>query len=82
MREEIVQYEFGNFSTDKAGGGRLLDDIESKIIQMERTYNDFARTIDDANSDPASRKDFVEKWRTNIESAFKALTALASKKEK
>ncbi len=79
VREEIVEYEFGNFSSEKDGGGRLLDDVEARIIQMERVYNDFSRNLKDAERDPNAEPALLDKWRSGFDGAMKAIQQLVKK---
>ncbi|MBX7058489.1 MAG: glycosyltransferase [Leptospirales bacterium] len=80
VREEIVKYEFGNFA-DKEKGGRLLEDLESKIIQMEQVYNQFSKDMND-QAQRASSTDLLERWRSGFDSVMKALGALATPAKK
>ena len=42
IREDIVEYEFGNFENKNSESKRTLDIFEERIIQLEKQYNDFA----------------------------------------
>ncbi len=77
VREDIVEYEFGNFADKEKGGGRLLDDVESRIIALEQVYNEFARTLDDAEHTKETKPDLLEKWKTGFDAALKAMVAIA-----
>ncbi len=78
VRDEIVEYEFGNFGNDQ-GQGTVLDDIESRIIQIEQAYGEFADAIKEANSNSESegRRAFFEQWRNGFDAAVKALQKIA-----
>ncbi|MCR9142881.1 MAG: glycosyltransferase [bacterium] len=79
VRDEIVEYEFGNFANESEGGG-VLDDIESRIIQIERAYQEFADAVgpdEDGGEGGASGKAFFEKWRTGFDAAIKAFGKIA-----
>ena len=79
VREDIVEYEFGNFATDKdKGGTRFLDDVEARIIQLEQVYKDFSRTIDDAEKSHEEKPDLLEKWKSGFDAALKAIVAAAT----
>lgn len=75
VRDEIVKYEFGNFN-DKEKGGRMLDELESKIIQLEQVYNQFAKDLDDQERHDAP-PDLIQRWRTGFDSIIKAIGVLA-----
>lgn len=75
VRDEIVEYEFGNFAQNNEGGG-VLDDIESRIIQIEHAYSEFTEAVSDQDRS-GSGKAFFEKWRTGFDAAIKALSTIA-----
>ncbi|MCB1325647.1 MAG: glycosyltransferase [Spirochaetales bacterium] len=79
VREDIVEYEFGNFE-DKDKGGRVLDDIEARIIQLEKVYNEYTKNIDDAEQNPDQTRAMFDKWKAGLDSAVKAFTALVGPK--
>jgi glycosyltransferase involved in cell wall biosynthesis len=79
VHEDIVEYEFGNFAGEKESGG-VLDEIESRIIQIERAYNEFAGSVN--ADDSGSGKAFFDKWRTGFDAALKALGTLAAPAKK
>lgn len=41
VKEEIVEYEFGNFKDDSKSG-KMLDQFEDRLIQMEKEYDNLA----------------------------------------
>jgi glycosyltransferase involved in cell wall biosynthesis len=85
VRDEIVEYEFGNFAENNEGGG-VLDDIEARIIQIERAYQEFNDALSASGDDPdksaASGKAFFEKWRVGFDAAIKAFGTLAKPPKK
>ncbi len=85
VRDEIVEYEFGNFANESAGGG-VLDDIESRIIQIERAYQEFSEAVNpeagDEDRSGEQGKAFFEKWRTGFDAAIKALGQIAKPPQK
>lgn len=82
VREDIVDYEFGNFGTSKDGSTKILDDIEDRIIHLEQVYNEFSKTIDNAESKHEAKPDLLEKWKTGFGAAMKALADLSGPKKK
>lgn len=78
VREDIVEYEFGNFTKDKEKSGKILDEIEGTIIQLERNYNQILRGEEAAGDG----KDLREKAKPGIESLWKAVQQLIEKKPK
>ncbi len=74
VREDVVEYEFGNFNTEKDSG--FLDDIEKRIIHLEKVYNEFQRGIEgDSKKKPA----LLDKWKSGLDAALKAFAPLAAK---
>ena len=45
VKEDIVDYEFGNFS-EKSDNNKWVDDLEKKIIQMEKAYGKLSAPSD------------------------------------
>ncbi len=78
VKEDIVEYEFGNFTKDKEKSGKILDEIEDTIIKLERNYNQILKGAD-ASGDG---KDLPEKAKPGIESLLKAVQQLIEKKPK
>lgn len=54
VREDIVEYEFGNFDNEEAQTAkRALDDFEQRILKMEEQYN---QVLDSLNSGAIAEK--------------------------
>lgn len=82
VRDEIVKYEFGNFGGDASqeSGSGVLDDIEARIIQIEKAYGEFTEALSETDGDSDSKgsgKAFFEKWRTGFDAAIKAFATIA-----
>lgn len=76
VRDDIVEYEFGNFGNDREKSGRLLDDIESRIIQLERVYSDFSRNLSDREHNPGAARDLLDRVGAGINAAVDAFSVL------
>ena len=65
VKENIIEYEFGNFSEDEANKGKkLLDEIEAKVIELDRKYNDF---YEKATANWNEFQAFQDKWKNNLD---------------
>ncbi len=83
VREDIIEYEFGKFGKDResGGGGKLLDEVESRIINLEKVYDKFAKTLDDSkkNESKNSVGDLLDQWKNGFDAAVQAIGALAGR---
>lgn len=76
IKEDIVEYEFGNFTEEeKKNNKKLLDELEQRIIQMEQQYNQIAKTFI-----PSSLSEKLiesrETWKNNINTIRESLKSL------
>ncbi len=73
IRDEIVEYEFGNFGNEKDGKG-ILDRLESSIIDLEKAYDrQFGKNADGDTADDKTGDSAFEKLRSGFDSAVKSL---------
>lgn len=77
VREDIVDYEFGNFAR-KEENSKWVDDLEKKIIQMEKAYSSLTAPRDVPGSDESSssreKNDLFEKMKAGMDTLIDALT--------
>ncbi len=77
VKDDIVDYEFGNFAK-KSENTKWLDDLEKKIIQMEKAYNKLSGPKDqpqDAGKKPSKEKnDLFEKMKAGLDTLVDAFT--------
>ncbi|MCB1173628.1 MAG: glycosyltransferase [Leptospiraceae bacterium] len=86
IREDIVEYEFGNFDQSTAAAGsesggeeipkKLLDEVESKIIQLEEQYNQFEATLKSKSDNPDLITDSARKFRAGFEALGESVKIL------
>jgi len=80
VKEDIVEYEFGNFTDDeKQKSKKTLDELESKIIQIEQQYNQFAERYLNSKP-PADYKEGTERLKSAMESIQGMVKTLFEKK--
>lgn len=77
IRDEIIEYEFGNFTDDEKPGKKILDDLEKGIITMEEQYNQLTKRIVESELNERL-KEGQEKWKANLEKFGSSLKALMS----
>lgn len=76
VKDNLIEYEFGNFSEDQSNEGRkLLDDMEEQIIKFEDQYNDATRTFRESELNERI-KDMQEKWKNNISTVRESVIKL------
>lgn len=75
VREEIVDYEFGNFNGEEPEKAKkLLDDLEERVIRFEQQYNQFAENYLPLNQEVLSsrfiegQKQIKERWDSFVSS--------------
>ena len=77
VKEDIVDYEFGNFAK-KSENTKWLDDLEKKIIQMEKAYGKLAGPRDkpegDGNKPSKEKNDLFEKMKAGLDTLIDAFT--------
>ncbi|MDX1960486.1 MAG: glycosyltransferase [Leptospiraceae bacterium] len=65
VKEDIIEYEFGNFPEEtKKNGKKLLDELESRIIQIENQYNVLSGSIKFGMNEFQMAQ---EKWKANLD---------------
>lgn len=75
IRDDIIDYEFGNFGNDKEGKG-LLDRLETSIIDIEKAYDrQFGKNAQNAPvaAEEAPNESAFEKLRSGFDNAVKSL---------
>ncbi len=82
VREDIVEYEFGNFKGDDTRNKKLLDEIEDKIIQLEGQYNQFAEKMASKDPEKSSLLEGSEKLKAGIETLAGSIRIMFSKPDK
>ena len=86
VKEDIVEYEFGDFTKKGEANTKWLDDLEKKIIQMEKAYNRLTAPKDDtdgASGKPSKEKnDLLERWKAGLETLVDAITKSPAQSEK
>ncbi|MCB1139181.1 MAG: glycosyltransferase [Leptospiraceae bacterium] len=83
VKEDIVDYEFGNFAR-KSENSKWVDDLERKIIQMEKAYSRLTGPRDEPGTDgkPSKEKnDLFEKMKAGLDTLIDALTRSPAESE-
>jgi glycosyltransferase involved in cell wall biosynthesis len=80
VKEDIIEYEFGNFTEEeKSKNKKLLDELEGRIIQLEQQYNQVAKSF----KFPSITDKFSEgqeKLKNNIDTIRDALNKILYRK--
>jgi len=80
VKEDIIEYEFGNFdSQDKKVSTKILDDLERNIIQLEEKYNKFSDNVKSGISEMQSTQ---ENWKSALENITTSFQNLFKKDKK
>ncbi|MCB1158321.1 MAG: glycosyltransferase [Leptospiraceae bacterium] len=81
IKDDIIEYEFGTFSEeDKKKNKKILDEIESRVIQLEQQYNTFTKNASELNDKFLENQ---EKWKGNLQNLRESFkTLLLGRKEK
>ncbi|GBF50486.1 glycosyl transferase family 2 [Leptospira ryugenii] len=80
VKEDIIEYEFGNFGKDdKKVSKKILDDLEKNIIQLEERYNQFSTGI---KSGIGEIQATPESWKQALDSVTDSFRNLFKKEKK
>lgn len=81
VREDIVEYEFGNFEdSDQQTAKKALDEFEARILKMEEQYN---QLINNFNSGVISEKieEGKQRLKSGIDDFLESMKGILKKKE-
>ncbi|MCZ8156304.1 MAG: glycosyltransferase [Leptospira sp.] len=74
VKEDIIEYEFGNFGTeDKRISKKILDDLEKNIIQLEEKYNQFSDNVKSGLNEMQATQESWKNTLNHITSTFQNL---------
>ena len=81
VREDIVEYEFGNFDNEEAQTAKkALDDFEQRILKMEEQYN---QVIDSLNSGAIAEKieEGKDRLKKGVDDFLESMKGMFKKKD-
>ena len=81
VREDIVEYEFGNFDNEEAQTAKkALDDFEQQILKMEEQYN---QVIDSLNSGAIAEKieEGKDRLKKGVDDFLESMKGMFKKKD-
>lgn len=77
IREDIVEYEFGNFENqDENQARKALDEFEKRLIKLEHQYDDFIKKYIETNPLYNSFQENSEKIRNSVDNAMESFKGL------
>ncbi len=81
VKEDIVDYEFGNFGSeeDKTKSKKILDEVEAKLIQLENQYNKTAETLKSGLNEWKEIQDRFKKGWEEVGNSFERLFLVKKK---
>lgn len=81
VREDIVEYEFGNFDNEEAQTAKkALDDFEQRILKMEEQYN---QVLDSLNSGAIAEKieEGKDRLKKGVDDFLESMKGMFKKKD-
>lgn len=81
IKEDIIEYEFGNFKTDedKKKSKKVLDEIEQNLIKIEGQYNKLTKNIKSGISEMQATR---TKWMDSLDEMGKSFQNIFKAKKK
>lgn len=81
IKEDIIEYEFGNFKTDedKKKSKKVLDEIEQNLIKIEGQYNKLSKNIKAGITEMQATR---TKWMDSLDEMGKSFQNIFKSKKK